>query len=32
MMTTLKIYKAGTRPIPTLEEVIAELPILDWGG
>lgn len=23
--------KAGTRPIPTLEEVISELPQLDWG-
>ena len=23
--------KTGTRPVPTLEEVIAELPILDWG-
>lgn len=23
--------KEGKRPIPTLEEVIAELPILDWG-
>ena len=23
--------KAGNRPIPTLEEVIAELPKLDWG-
>ena len=22
--------KAGTRPIPTLEEVIAELPVLEW--
>ena len=30
MMATLKIYKAGTRSIPTLEEVIAELPILVW--
>lgn len=27
MMTILKIYKADT--IPTLEEVIAELPLLD---
>lgn len=23
--------KSGFRPIPTLEEVIAELPLLDWG-
>lgn len=22
--------KAGTRPVPTLEEVIAELPVLEW--
>lgn len=23
--------KAGERPVPTLDEVIAELPVLDWG-
>lgn len=23
--------KAGTRAIPTVEELIAELPVLDWG-
>ena len=27
----LKEVKEGKRAIPTLEEVIAELPKLDWG-
>lgn len=29
--TMLDEFKAGTRQIPTVEELLAELPVLDWG-